>query len=52
MDPREAEDGHDRVTDEFLDRPAVQFEDASHLVEVAAHHLTQGLGIDRLAKTG
>ncbi len=50
VDPRQAEDGHDRVADVLLHRSAVMLEDLAHLVEVARHHLAQRFRIERLAK--
>jgi hypothetical protein len=40
---RQSEDGHDRVADVLLDRPAVALERGSHLVEVARHDLADRL---------
>ena len=47
---RQAEDGHDRVADVLLDRPAVEVEDRLHRVEVAGHDLAERFGIERLAE--
>ena len=52
VQPWQAEDRHDRVTDELLDRAAVAHEDGLHLVEVAGHDLAQCLGVERLAEVG
>ena len=45
-----AEDGHHRVADELLDRPAVPLERGPHLVEVARHHAPHQLGVAHLAE--
>ena len=47
---RDAEDGHDGVTDELLDRAAVPLDDGAHLVEVAGHDAAQRLGVEPLAE--
>ena len=39
----DAEDGHDRVADELLDRPSVALEDDAKVLEVAPHTCTQRL---------
>ena len=44
---RQPEDGHDRIADELLDRPAVPLEGVPHRFEVAGHHLAQRLGLGR-----
>ena len=49
VQPRQAEYGHDRVADVLLDPTAVALEDAAHHLEVARHHLAQGLGVEPLA---
>ncbi len=46
---RKAEHGHDRVADELLDHAAVPLQLRPHCVEVARHHLAQGLGVELLA---
>ena len=48
VDAGEAEDGHDRVADVFLDRSAVALECAAHLVEVARHDLPHSLRVELL----
>ena len=50
MHPGDAEDGHDGVADELLDRPAVPLEHALHRLEIAPHHATQALRIEPLAE--
>ena len=47
---RQAEDGHDRVADELLDRPAMPLELRAHCVEVARHYLAERLGVEPLAE--
>ena len=47
-----AEDRHDRVADELLDRASVALDDRLHLVEVAAEERAQGLRVGRLAERG
>ena len=42
---RGAPDGHDRVADELLHRPAVQLDDLGGGLEVVAQQLADGLGI-------
>ena len=49
---RDSEHGHHRVADELLDRPFVALDDRLHLVEVAAHHPSQRLGVELLAERG
>jgi hypothetical protein len=46
----DAEDGHDRVADEFLDSPAMPLEDRSHLLVVAAHRRAQRFGVGAIAE--
>ena len=46
------EDGHDRVSDELLDRASMPPENDAKFLEVAAHARTQRLGIGRLAERG
>ena len=41
----DAEDRHDLVADELLDRPAVTLDDRAHRLEVAPLHAPVGLGI-------
>jgi hypothetical protein len=48
----DAEDGHDRVTDELLHCPAVRLDDPFHPLEVAGEHGAQCLRVCRLAKRG
>ena len=48
----QAEDGHDRVADVFLDGPAVRLQDSAHPLEVARHELAKGLRVERLAEVG
>ena len=52
VDDRDAEDRHDRVADELLDRPTVALEDRPHRVEPAAHDRAQRLRVEVLAKSG
>ena len=52
VDDRRAEDGHDRVADELLHRPAVALEDRPHAREVAIHDPAQLLGVVALAHAG
>ena len=47
---RDAEDGHDRVADELLHRPAVPLEHDRHLLEEAGHHPPQRLRVEPLAQ--
>ena len=49
---RHAEDGHDRIADELLDRAAVRLDDALHALEVARELGAQRLGIGRLRQGG
>ena len=46
----DAEDGHDGVADDLLDRAPMRLEDDAHRVEVARLHLAQGLGVEPLAE--
>ncbi len=48
----DAEYGHHGVSDELLDRPAMPLDGAPHLVEVAEHEISDGLGIDALPHGG
>ena len=50
VDDRDAEDGHDRVADELLDRAAVPLQHGAHLVEVAEHHAPHRLRVHALAE--
>jgi hypothetical protein len=50
VQPRDPEDGHHGVADELLDGAAVAFDHGRHLVEVAAHHASERLGIQPLAE--
>ncbi len=52
VDAWQAEDGHDGVADELLDRRAVAAKDGSHRVEVAAHHLANRLRVECLPELG
>jgi len=52
MHPRQAEDGHDRVTDVLLDRAAVPLEGLAHFIEIPRHHLADSLGVQLLAHRG
>jgi hypothetical protein len=47
---RDAEGGHDGISNELLHRAAVAFEDRAHLLEVALHDAAEGLGVELLAK--
>jgi hypothetical protein len=47
---RDPEDGHDRVSDEFLHRPAVALELSTDHLEVALHHGAHDLRIQRFAE--
>ena len=47
-----AEDGHDRVADELLDRAAVALDGAAGGGEVAVEHAPQRLGVERLRELG
>ena len=47
---RHAEDGHDRVADELLDRAAVALDDRLHALEVPSEQRLHRLGISRLAE--
>ena len=47
-----AEDGHDLVADELLDRAAVRLDRGLHLLEVPRHHLPQRLRVDPLGQPG
>ena len=42
---RRAPDGHDGVTDELLDGPAVELDDSRRALEVAAQELAHRLGV-------
>ena len=48
----DAEDGHDRIADELLHRPAVRLDDPLHPLEVAGEQGPQRLGVGRLAERG
>ena len=48
----QAEDGHDRVADELLDRPPVSLEDGLHLAEVDVQDFAQALAVEPLAQRG
>ena len=52
VQPRHAEDGHDRVADELLHRAAVALQHDAHLGEVAVHQLPQRLGVELLSERG
>ena len=45
-----AENGHDGVSDELLDRSSVSFENGLHLVEVAAHHTAERFRVELFAE--
>ena len=47
----DAEDGHDRVTDELLDRPSVTLEHALHLLEKARHDAAERLRVETLSES-
>ena len=47
-----AEDGHDRVADELLDRAAVTLDRSPGCGEVAVEHAPQRLGVERLRELG
>ena len=49
---RDAEDGHDCVADELLDRAAVALDDRLHALEVAREQRPQCLRVERLAELG
>ena len=49
-DRRYAEDGHDRVADELLERSAVPLDCQARHVEVTRHHASQGLRVELLAE--
>ncbi len=49
---RYAEDGHDRVADELLDRAAVALDRPAGGGEVAVQHAPQRLGVERLRELG
>ena len=49
---RHAEDRHDRIADELLDRSAVSLDDCPHPLEVANEQRTKRLRIDRLTERG
>ena len=47
---RDAEDGHDRVADVLLDRPAPAVDDAGHRREVGPEKRLQALGVEALSQ--
>jgi hypothetical protein len=49
---RHAEDGHDGVADELLDRASVVLDCAPGALEVARHHPAERLGVELLAQRG
>ena len=49
---RDPEDRHHGVADELLDGAAVALDHGGHLVEVAAHHAAECLGIEPLPERG
>ena len=49
---RNAEHGHDRIADEFLDRPAVPLDRGPRGVEVASHHGTRRFRVETLGAGG
>ena len=51
-DPGNAEHGHDRVSDEFLDRPAVPLDHRAHRLVVASEHGLEPLRVEQLAELG
>src|SRR6476659_9648592 len=52
MQPWQPEDGHDRVADVLLDRPAVSDEDGAHGLEVDREDLAESLAVQALAERG
>ena len=50
VDAWDAEDGHDGVADELLDRAVVTLDDGAHLVEVADHDPPHRLWVEPLAQ--
>ena len=46
----DAEDGHDGIADELLDRAAVPLEHERHLLEEAGHHAAQRLRVEPLTE--
>jgi len=49
---RHAEDRHDRVADELLDRPAMATEDSGGRLEVVTENPAQRFGIELVAEGG
>ena len=49
---RDAEDGHHRIADELLERPAVPLDRHPRHVEVARHHRPQRLRVEPLPEGG
>jgi hypothetical protein len=49
---RDAEDGHDRVAGELLDRAPVVADHRAHGLVVAGHHLRERLGVEPLTERG
>jgi hypothetical protein len=49
---RDAKDGHDRITDVLLDRPALRLDLAAHSREPLVHHLAQLLDVQPVGKRG
>ena len=52
MDGRNAEDRHDRVADELLDRPSVTHHDVACAGEVPVEHVAERLGVELLPEHG
>jgi hypothetical protein len=49
---RDAEDRHDRVSDELLDAAAVALDDVAHRLEEAREHAADALRVEPLAQLG
>src|SRR3954466_10582880 len=47
---RQPETPHDRVPDVLLDEAAMALDLGPHGIDVAAHHLAESLGVERLAE--
>jgi hypothetical protein len=52
VDVRDAEDGHDGVADELLDRPSVPLDHPAGELEVACENAAQALRVEPLAECG
>jgi hypothetical protein len=50
MDPRHAENSHDRIADVLLDDAAMELDDLSGTIEIAAQHGPDDLWIIAVAK--